>query len=57
MKELPWTGERFIPGFPGQIELEHLNRYYFVNSQVDLKEKVVLDIASDEGISYKRIIL
>lgn len=43
------TGERFIPGQAGQIELEHLNRYYFVIKQVDLKDKVVLDIASGEG--------
>lgn len=43
------TGERFIPGQAGQIELEHLNRYYFVINQIDLKDKVILDIASGEG--------
>ena len=43
------TGERFIPDSKGIIELEHLNRYYFVVNQIDLKDKVVLDIASGEG--------
>lgn len=43
------TGERFIPGLMGITELEHLNRYYFVVNQIDLKDKIVLDIASGEG--------
>lgn len=43
------TGERFMPEWKGIIELEHLNRYYFVVNQIDLKNKVVLDIASGEG--------
>lgn len=43
------TGERFMPEMKGLIELEHLNRYYFVVNQIDLKDKVVLDIASGEG--------
>jgi len=43
------TGERFIPGWDGIVELEHLNRYYFVINQIDLKNKKVLDIASGEG--------
>lgn len=43
------TGERFIPGESGIIELEHLNRYYFVINQIDLCGKIVLDIASGEG--------
>ncbi|MTK52601.1 class I SAM-dependent methyltransferase [Paludibacter sp.] len=43
------TGERFIPGESGIIELEHLNRYYFVINQIDLWGKTVLDIASGEG--------
>lgn len=43
------TGERFIPGMDGQIELEHYNRYYFVINQLHLSDKVVLDIASGEG--------
>jgi SAM-dependent methyltransferase len=44
-----FTGERFIPELSGQIELEHLNRYYFVIKQIDLTNKVVLDLASGEG--------
>ena len=43
------TGERFIPGWEGVVQLEHLNRYYFVVNQIDLKNKKVLDIASGEG--------
>jgi len=43
------TGERFIPGQHGITEFEHLNRYYFVVTQIDLKDKNVLDIASGEG--------
>lgn len=43
------TGERFIPGQTGVIEIEHLNRYYFVVNQIDLRGKIVLDIASGEG--------
>jgi ubiquinone/menaquinone biosynthesis C-methylase UbiE len=43
------TGERFIPGQLGQIELEHLNRYYFVINQIDLMDKIVIDLASGEG--------
>jgi ubiquinone/menaquinone biosynthesis C-methylase UbiE len=43
------TGERFIPGWEGTAELEHLNRYYFAINQIDLKDKKVLDIASGEG--------
>ena len=43
------TGERFIPGWEGIVKLEHLNRYYFVVNQIDLKNKKVLDIASGEG--------
>jgi len=43
------TGERFIPGEMGVNQLEHLNRYYFVVNQFDLKNKIVLDIASGEG--------
>lgn len=43
------TGERLIPGSKNFSELEHLNRYYFVVNQVELKDKKVLDIASGEG--------
>lgn len=44
------TGERFIPDqMNGSIKAEHLNRYYFVTTQFDLKDKTILDIASGEG--------
>jgi SAM-dependent methyltransferase len=46
---MKFTGERFIPGLPGQIQPEHLNRYYFVINQIDLTGLVVLDLASGEG--------
>lgn len=46
---MDFTGERFIPGQHVGIELEHLNRYYFVVNQIDLAGKKVLDIASGEG--------
>ena len=41
------TGERFIPGLGGQIELEHLHRYLFARQAC--AGKVVLDIACGEG--------
>lgn len=47
------TGERFIPGLGGLIEMEHLNRYYFVINQLNLKNNTVLDIASGEGYGSK----
>jgi ubiquinone/menaquinone biosynthesis C-methylase UbiE len=47
------TGERFIPGLGGTVELEHLNRYYFVINQLDIKGMTVLDIASGEGYGSK----
>lgn len=44
------TGERFLPDkMNGIIKAEHLNRYYFVTCQFNLKDKTVLDIASGEG--------
>lgn len=43
------NGERFLPNQTGVIKLEHLNRYFFVINQIDLSDKVVLDIASGEG--------
>lgn len=45
--KLPWTGERFIPGVIGDIELEHLHRYYLARELAVGKD--VLDIASGEG--------
>ena len=46
---MKFTGERYVPELTGSIEFEHMNRYYFVINQIDLKNKVVLDIASGEG--------
>jgi ubiquinone/menaquinone biosynthesis C-methylase UbiE len=46
---MEFTGERFIPGQTGRIEAEHLNRYYFVTNQIDLSDKIILDLASGEG--------
>ena len=46
-KELKFTGERYIPSQKGQIEAEHLHRYYIARQLA--KGKVVLDIASGEG--------
>jgi SAM-dependent methyltransferase len=43
------TGERLIPGDSGEVELEHLNRYYFVREELDLKDKIIVDLASGEG--------
>ncbi len=43
------TGERFMPKMRGIIELEHLNRYYFVVNQISLQDKIVVDLASGEG--------
>ncbi len=45
--ELPWTGERYIPGKRGDIELEHMHRYLVTCELV--KDREVLDIASGEG--------
>jgi len=28
-RDLPWTGERYVPQFGGEIQLEHLHRYYW----------------------------
>ncbi len=46
---MEFSGERFIPGMTGGIELEHLNRYFFVIYQFNLKDKKILDIACGEG--------
>lgn len=42
-----FTGERFIPGVRGEIEVEHLHRYLFARTMVSGLD--VLDIASGEG--------
>ena len=44
---LEFTGERFIPGQPGEIALEHWHRYAFARRFVAGKR--VLDVASGEG--------
>ena len=46
-ESLPWTGERYVPGVIGDIELEHLHRYYVARELATGKD--VLDIASGEG--------
>lgn len=44
---MKFTGERFIPGVNGNIDLEHLHRYRFC---IDfIADKDVLDIACGEG--------
>ena len=44
---LPFTGERFIPGTPGEIWYEHWHRYHFAASIVAGLE--ALDVACGEG--------
>lgn len=44
---MEFTGERFVPGVHGSIELEHLHRYLQASEIV--AGKVVLDLASGEG--------
>ena len=38
-----------MPELFGQIRLEHFHRYYFVINQINLGDKIVLDLASGEG--------
>ena len=47
MSTLEFTGERFIPGTPGEIWLEHWHRYHFAARAVAGKR--VLDAACGEG--------
>lgn len=44
---LKFTGERFVPEVSGNIELEHMHRYFFANELC--ADKIVLDIACGEG--------
>ena len=44
---LEFTGERFVPGVPGEIWYEHWHRYHFAASLV--AGRVVLDIACGAG--------
>jgi SAM-dependent methyltransferase len=44
---LPFTGERFVPGTPGEIWIEHWHRYHFAARWAAGKR--VLDVACGEG--------
>jgi glycosyltransferase involved in cell wall biosynthesis/SAM-dependent methyltransferase len=46
-RDLPWTGERYVPQIGGEIELEHLHRYHWAARFSSAKR--VLDIACGEG--------
>jgi SAM-dependent methyltransferase len=46
-QDLPFTGERFIPGVQGEIWLEHWHRYHFAARWAAGKR--VLDVACGEG--------
>jgi SAM-dependent methyltransferase len=47
MSELPFTGERFVPGAKGEIWVEHWHRYHFASRWCAGKR--VLDVACGEG--------
>ena len=47
MSDLPFTGERFIPGLKGEIWMEHWHRYHFASRWAEGKR--VLDVACGEG--------
>jgi len=47
MNELPFTGERFVPGTRGEIWIEHWHRYHFARRWVAGRD--VLDVACGEG--------
>jgi SAM-dependent methyltransferase len=47
MSELPFTGERFVPGVKGEIWIEHWHRYHFAARWC--AGKTVLDVACGEG--------
>ena len=47
MSDLPFTGERFIPGTPGEIWVEHWHRYHFAARWCEGKR--VVDVACGEG--------
>jgi 2-polyprenyl-3-methyl-5-hydroxy-6-metoxy-1,4-benzoquinol methylase len=51
--ELPFDGERFIPGMDGALELEHIHRYALAKKLA--AGKVVLDIASGEGYGSRML--
>lgn len=45
--ELPFTGERFVPGTKGEIWMEHWHRYHFAARWA--AGRAVLDVACGEG--------
>ena len=45
--DLSFTGERFVPGTPGEIWVEHWHRYHFARRWVEGRR--VLDVACGEG--------
>ena len=47
MNELPFTGERFVPGARGEIWVEHWHRYHFASRWAAGRR--VLDVACGEG--------
>jgi SAM-dependent methyltransferase len=47
LNDLPFTGERFIPGTQGEIWIEHWHRYHFAARWC--AGKSVLDVACGEG--------
>jgi ubiquinone/menaquinone biosynthesis C-methylase UbiE len=47
VSDLPFTGERFIPGLKGEIWMEHWHRYHFAARWAAGKR--VLDVACGEG--------
>lgn len=47
VSDLPFTGERFVPGARGEIWIEHWHRYHFAARWVAGKR--VLDVACGEG--------
>ncbi len=44
---LVFTGERYVPGISGNIELEHMHRYIYALAYAE--GKTILDVASGEG--------
>ncbi len=47
MSGLKWTGERFLPDVEGDVQIEHMHRYYLASGFAAGKR--VLDIACGEG--------
>jgi ubiquinone/menaquinone biosynthesis C-methylase UbiE len=47
VSDLPFTGERFVPGTPGEIWIEHWHRYHFAARWAAGRR--VLDVACGEG--------